>query len=101
MLLSTSVSHRTFLLICAVIWPIMGATVEVGPDKASKAPLFPQHLPELEWSEFAAEGFSSPVAGILYSAQKAPTCGVPLGGISTGCLDIEAGGVLGFNSMFI
>lgn len=63
--------------------------------------LFPTNLPELEWVEFAAAGFSQPVCGIIHRSASAPCCGVPLGGVSTGCLDIEASGVLGFNSIFV
>ena len=61
--------------------------------------LFPVDLPELEWVEFAAEGFSEPISGVIYRTGQPPCCGVPLGGISTGCLDIEVAGVLGYSSI--
>ena len=64
------------------------------------AALFPTDLPELEWLEFEAEGFSKPVSGLIHRTGKPPCCGVPLGGISTGCLDIEVAGVLGYSSIF-
>ena len=54
----------------------------------------------LDWTEFAAEGFPAPVTGVVYAGRKAPECGVPLGGIDTGCLDLEATGLLGFASIF-
>ena len=62
--------------------------------------LFPANLPELQWSQFAAEGFSQPVSGVIYRADQPPCCDVPLGGISTGCIDIDARGIFGFSSLF-
>jgi len=62
--------------------------------------LFPTDLPLRDWSEFPAAGFSKPVAGFLYQASQPPVCGVPLGGIDTGCLDLEATGLLGYSSIF-
>ena len=62
--------------------------------------LFPTDLPDLEWLEFPARGFSKPVSGLIHRTGRPPCCGVPLGGISTGCLDIEVAGVLGYSSIF-
>jgi hypothetical protein len=62
--------------------------------------LFPIDLPSLEWVEFSAAGFEKPVNGVIYRTNCPPCCGVPLGGIGTGCLDIEAAGVFGFNTVF-
>ena len=62
--------------------------------------LFPVDLPESQWVQFDAEGFSRPVCGVIYRTGKPPCCGVPLGGIGTGCLDIDARGVYGFSSIF-
>ncbi|MBI4551146.1 MAG: hypothetical protein HY710_02675 [Candidatus Latescibacteria bacterium] len=66
----------------------------------SQGTLFPTDLPPLRWSEFPAAGFARPVSGIIYRTGQPPCCGVPLGGISTGCLDIDARGVYGFSSLF-
>ncbi len=62
--------------------------------------LFPTDLTELEWTEFSALGFSEPVCGVIYRNQRPPCCGVPVGGIGTGCLDIDGSGVIGFNTIF-
>ncbi|MFH1008287.1 MAG: GH116 family glycosyl hydrolase [Candidatus Latescibacterota bacterium] len=62
--------------------------------------LFPTDMPVSDWVEFMAEGFSEPVTGMIYRTEKPASCGMPLGGISTGCLDIETWSVLGFNTMF-
>jgi len=37
---------------------------------------------------------------VEYKGSKPPVCGVPLGGIGTGCLDIEANGMLGYTTQF-
>jgi uncharacterized protein (DUF608 family) len=68
--------------------------------QTSTAKLFPTDLPESQWREFRAAGFDQPVPGVIYRPTKAPCCGVPLGGISTGCLDIDVRGVYGFSSIF-
>lgn len=62
--------------------------------------LFPAGLAELEWTEFSAEGFSEPVCGVIYRDDRAPCCGVPIGGIGTGCLDLGPSGVIGFSTIF-
>lgn len=51
------------------------------------------------WSCFVAAGFDRPVSGFIHRATR-PSCGMPLGGIDTGCLDIEATGLLGMCSIF-
>ncbi|MDE3180987.1 MAG: hypothetical protein KGM47_15175, partial [Acidobacteriota bacterium] len=63
------------------------------------AKLFPTDLPELQWTEFPAEGFTAPVSGIVYRAGQS-SCGIPLGGIGTGCLDLDTDGAFGRCSIF-
>ena len=67
----------------------------------SSSRIFPVNSPERQWVEFEADGYKDTVNGTIFTAEAPPTCGVSLGGISTGCLDVEAGGVFGFNSIFI
>ena len=62
--------------------------------------LFAANLPELKWLQFEAEGFSQPVPGVVYRADHPPCYGVPLGGISTGCIDVDPRGVFGFSTLF-
>ena len=62
--------------------------------------IFPTDLPERQWSTFAAEGFRSPVTGVIHRGTNPPVCGVPLGGIDTGCIDLEADGTLGYVTAF-
>ena len=63
-------------------------------------PLFPLNLPVRKWLEFAAHGYAIPVSGAIFTSDQPQCCGVPLGGISTGCLDIDPRGVFGFTSLF-
>lgn len=64
------------------------------------AHLFPRDTKELEWVRFAADGFAEPVSGIVYTADRPPCCGVPVGGLATGCLDVDARGIWGWSSIF-
>jgi uncharacterized protein (DUF608 family) len=62
--------------------------------------LFPDQLPTRKWIEFQAEGYSTPVSGAIFTSNEPPCCGMPLGGISTGCLDIDPRGTFGYSSIF-
>jgi len=86
----------------AVIENVVGAARSPGkaPASARDGKFFPTDLPEREWSEFPASGFAHSVCGAIFRSGKPPCCGVPIGGVSTGCLDIEATGVIGFNCLF-
>ncbi|MGH9503724.1 MAG: GH116 family glycosyl hydrolase [Terriglobales bacterium] len=61
--------------------------------------LFPTHLPRLQWSEFKAKGFDEPVCGVVFRAGDCSR-GMPLGGIGTGCFDLNVDGTLGLCSIF-
>src|ERR1035438_9000461 len=97
---------QTSLLGASVMSKKMQAAVGPKSDDehtsaaASTAKLFPNALPEFPWQQFSAAGFDEQVAGTIYSPGKAPCCGVPLGGISTGCIDLDVKGVYGFSSIF-
>ena len=62
--------------------------------------LFDTSLPERSWNMLSVEGFNAPIPGALFHASNKPCCGVPLGGVGTGCVDIDASGAWGYNSMF-
>ncbi len=81
------------LLAFMLCLPICGAT---EPSR-----LFPANLEQAEWSLFKAEGYSSPVSGVIYRGNMPrPINGMPLGGIDTGCLDIETSGSIGWSTIF-
>jgi hypothetical protein len=62
--------------------------------------LFSPEAPAAEWAEFEAAGFSMPVSGLVWDVDHSTCCGMALGGLGTGCLDIETSGVLGFSTIF-
>ena len=62
--------------------------------------LFPAGLPEREWVEFPAEGFDQPVNGVIFRTGNSLSCGMPLGGIDTGCIDLELDGTFGYCTIF-
>ncbi len=62
--------------------------------------LFPTDLPQLEWTEFAADGFSGKVAGLIHRKAAPAENGMPLGAIGTGCIDLETDGTLGYCTIF-
>lgn len=63
--------------------------------------LFPTNLPEMTWQEFSADGYAAPVCGIVHRAASSPADnGMPLGGIGTGCIDLETDGTLGYCTIF-
>ncbi|MCC6492776.1 MAG: hypothetical protein IT424_07130 [Pirellulales bacterium] len=64
------------------------------------AALFDPAAPIRQWTEFQAEGYSAPVSAIVFSDRDELCAGMPLGGVGTGCLDVETTGVLGFSSVF-
>lgn len=73
--------------------------IALGPERAD-AELFDAKTPTRKWAEFPAEGYKVPVSGIVFTGQDKICAGMPLGGLGTGCLDIETTGVLGFSSVF-
>ncbi len=66
----------------------------------SIATYFPKGLLHAKWQEFEVKGFQEPIPGVIYRGNPRPTCGMPLGGLDTGCLDIEANGMLGYSTLF-
>lgn len=62
--------------------------------------LFPIDLPRQDWVHFAATGFEAPACGVVYRLEDTVTNGLALGGIDTGCLDLETTGLLGYCTIF-
>jgi non-lysosomal glucosylceramidase len=62
--------------------------------------LFPTDLPSGEFTRFAAEGFAAPVCGLIHRSAFPARNGLPLGGIGTGCVDLESDGTLGYCTLF-
>lgn len=62
--------------------------------------LFPGGLEDHTWLDFKASGFSWPVTGVIYRGKPHPVSGVSLGGLDTGCVDIESTGLYGYSTIF-
>lgn len=80
---------------------IGGILLRTGEARAlERQPLFPTVLPGKEWVHFKARGFAEPVCGVIYRRGDVLTNGMALGGIDTGCLDLESSGLLGYCTLF-
>lgn len=62
--------------------------------------LFTTSLPSSEWVGMKAKGFTSPVTGVIYRRDTPAVNGLALGGIDTGCLDLETSGLWGYCTIF-
>lgn len=62
--------------------------------------LFPANLPKREWVQFQAHGFSKPACGVIYGRDMYVPHGMPLGGVATGCMDIDTNGTFGYFNLF-
>lgn len=79
----------------------MAATGAVEqPPETPAANIFPTNLPASQWVQFSAAGFSKPVTGVIYTKATPATNGMPLGGIDTGCIDLETSGLWGYSTIF-
>jgi len=67
---------------------------------AAAQTLFPTDLPNREWVHFRAEGFQEPAVGVIFQRGDVLTNGMALGGIDTGCIDLESTGLLGYMTIF-
>ncbi len=87
----------------AVAAPLFGcatASQETPAGTSAVDRLFPIDAPPSHWSEFRAFGFPHPVSGSIFRGSAPPCCGAPLGGIDTGCIDLDVQGVYGLLSIF-
>lgn len=78
----------------------LGYGAEAGSRRADHDLLFPTDLPGPDWVTFKAAGFSHPACGVIYRLKDKVTNGMALGGIDTGCIDLETSGLLGYCTIF-
>ncbi|MEW6751332.1 MAG: GH116 family glycosyl-hydrolase [Candidatus Latescibacterota bacterium] len=64
------------------------------------ARLFPTDLEGMKWLEFPAAGFPDQACGVIHRKDTPAANGVPLGGVDTGCLDLETDGTFGYCTVF-
>ncbi len=67
---------------------------------ASGPSLFPLDTPPKQWAQFRAQGYSRPVCGVVYRKGDDVPHGMPLGGVATGCIDVDTDGTFGFCTLF-
>ena len=78
-----------------------GQALGLTASGEASGPLFPaRSISALSWSQFAASGFTEPVCGLIYRKSTPAECGLPLGAIATGSVDLDTDGTLGYCSMF-
>ncbi len=90
---------RLRVLVWAIMLMMGGAAVQ-QPAEGAMETLFPAEVPTGEWAEFAAQGFARPVTGVVYGQANHVSNGMPVGGVDTGCLDLETDGLLGYCTLF-
>jgi len=77
-----------------------GVLGSLAPARNRGERLFPPEIPPGEWTRFAAIGYSQPVCGVVYRKQNQVLNGMPLGGVSTGYLDVGTDGTWGYCTLF-
>lgn len=93
-------SRRDFVSRVAGLGIALPALVHEAPSMLLTNRLFPVDVRSSEWNEFPAFGFSNPVSGSVFRGSAPPCCGAPVGGIDTGCIDLDVQGVYGLVSLF-
>ncbi len=95
--------RRKFSVVVTVSFAVvsLAALLAAAPNcRAAAATLFPTDVPGKQWITFPAAGFSEPACGVIYRMKDEVSCGMPLGGIDTGCVDLETSGLLGYCTIF-
>ena len=96
-------SRRTALKLLGGALALSAGLPEMGRADSASRPadtLFPTDLPNKQWLQFRAAGFSRPACGVIYRMRDQVTNGMALGGIDTGCVDLETSGMLGYVTIF-
>jgi non-lysosomal glucosylceramidase len=76
------------------------AATDASAASAADDRYFPSGILHATWQVFRVAGYHDPVTGVIYRGEPRPTCGMPLGGLDTGCVDIEPNGLLGYATVF-
>ncbi len=93
---------RPFFIVLSLFVPALALAMLALPARgqAKPAKLFPTDLRGKEWVRFEAAGYPAPVCGVIFRLADTVTCGMALGGVDTGCLDLETSGLLGYCTIF-
>jgi len=71
-----------------------------GENQVINNRYFPAGILHATWQKFPVQGYKHEIPGVIYRGKPRPTCGMPLGGLGTGCLDVETNGMLGYGTIF-
>jgi uncharacterized protein (DUF608 family) len=96
-------SRRTALKLLGGALALSAGLPELARAQAASRPadtLFPTDLPNKQWLQFRAAGFNRPACGVIYHLRDQVTNGMALGGVDTGCVDLETSGMLGYLTIF-
>ena len=85
---------------CRYLLDMLGIAIWMIFPALSEARLFPFDSPANQWTSFMAEGFESPVCGVIYTDTSNLWAGIPIGGLGTGSITIENDGSLGYCTIF-
>src|SRR6476660_5461916 len=88
------------LLSSGVSVPGQSRAAQSSPKGSRTQKLFDTSVIGGRWSQFAAAEFSKPVCGVVYRRAHSVLHGMPLGGVSTGFMDLETNGTFGFSTIF-
>jgi len=70
-------------------------------ERPADRTLFACRVPGRQWLRFPAEGLGpEPACGVVFRTSDLVTNGAPLGGIDTGCVDLETSGMLGYATIY-
>jgi uncharacterized protein (DUF608 family) len=100
------VNRRGFLFssLASAFWARLGRSASalgsITPASDTEPLFSAQEIPSLTWAQFPASGFANTVAGAIHRKGSPAECGMPLGSIGTGCLDLDTDGTLGYCSIF-
>lgn len=89
-----------FMRARAPLVPVVAIVLVFCTTVTAAPTLFPTSLPGKEWIHFDAAGFSKAACGVVYRTGDSVTNGMALGGIDTGCLDLDPSGLLGYSTIF-
>ena len=85
----------------AKVATISGKIGDAGAKEVKKGlSLFETAHPTSEWATFRVAGYDKPVTGVIYRKDKPATNGCPLGGLDTGCIDVETSGLWGYTTIY-
>jgi uncharacterized protein (DUF608 family) len=88
------------LLLNSYLVDFCGAAGAANVPESHDSRYFPAGILHATWQEFPAAGYATPITGVVYRGLPRPTCGMPLGGLDTGCIDVEPNGLLGYATIF-